>query len=260
MPTILAIGMIAFLIANVAHEGLGHGGACLLVGGRPIAVSSAWFDGDTTGLGPWASRVESAGGTVANLLLGSLLLGLLRARAPRTAHGYYLLWLTAIVNLFQGGGYLATSPLFGFGDWGAFLRGLEPVLPWKLGLTLLGCALYFSTLVLGARTLAPLVAGPESASIARRLCYWPYFVIGGGVFALAAAFNPLGRVMVVSSVLAHLGGCAWLVWLPEWVRVPGATPGLGPLTRHRGYLFAGALAFVICVFVLGPSIPLGPPR
>lgn len=45
--TILAIGIISFIIKNVLHEALGHGGACFLVGGTPLVLSSAHFDCDT---------------------------------------------------------------------------------------------------------------------------------------------------------------------------------------------------------------------
>ena len=84
-----------------------------------------------------------------------------------------------------------------------------------------------------------------------------YLVVGGGVFSLAAAFNPHGPAFMLTSALAHLGGCAWLVWLPEWVRTDAQTGDtLGPLSRHRGFLVAGALAALVCVLVLGPGVSL----
>ena len=33
--TVGAIAVVAYSVGNVVHEGLGHGGACVLVGGRP---------------------------------------------------------------------------------------------------------------------------------------------------------------------------------------------------------------------------------
>ena len=32
------------MLGNVLHEGAGHGGACLLVGGKPLALSSVYFE------------------------------------------------------------------------------------------------------------------------------------------------------------------------------------------------------------------------
>ena len=49
-PTLAAIAVVAFALANLAHEGMGHGGACLLAGGRALALSAIHFDGD---LGGW---------------------------------------------------------------------------------------------------------------------------------------------------------------------------------------------------------------
>ena len=34
------IGIIAYILANVVHEGLGHGGACLITGGRPLLITT----------------------------------------------------------------------------------------------------------------------------------------------------------------------------------------------------------------------------
>lgn len=45
--TILAIGIILFILKNVIHEALGHGSVCLLAGGTPLVLSSAHFDCDT---------------------------------------------------------------------------------------------------------------------------------------------------------------------------------------------------------------------
>ena len=37
--TIAGIALIAYILASVLHEGVGHGGACLATGGKPIMVS-----------------------------------------------------------------------------------------------------------------------------------------------------------------------------------------------------------------------------
>jgi hypothetical protein len=246
--------MLAMLLSNVTHEGLGHGGACLLVGGRPTALSSAWLESDLSGVSAWGQRAEAAGGTLANVLLGAILMGWLHVRRPATAQAYYFVWLAAVVNLLQGGGYLLTSPFFGFGDWKAFLAGLEPQLVWKVGLTSVGLAISCVALWAGVRSLTPLLpASGEAKRVARLLAWLPYLVIGGGVFTLAAALNPLGPGFMLTTALAHLGGCAWLAWLPEWVR-PGTVPGaLGAPRPSRGWRVAGAIA-LLAVFALGRGV------
>ena len=111
LVTLAAIGVVAYLTANLVHEGLGHGGACLLVGGKAKAISSAWFECEIVGVSPWGQRAVKAAGTVAKLLVGSgAALALVRLR-PRGAHVYYALWLLAMANLFPATGYLMVSPL-----------------------------------------------------------------------------------------------------------------------------------------------------
>lgn len=255
--TVAAIGMVAYLIANVVHEGVGHGGTCLLVGGRAEAVSSAWFDGDLAAVGPWGQRAVRAGGTVANLLVGGGAALLLARLRPRGAHSYYALWLVAMANLFPGSGYLMVSPFGNFGDWKEFVKGLPHPLAWRIGLTLLGAACGLLVLRAGSRLLHPLVGSGDEKLRQRRarpLAWVPYLVAGGLVFPLAALLNPYGKGFVFSTLLAHLGGSAWLAWLPEWLKAaPGdeAPPVLG---RHRGWIAAGIAATVIVVAVLGPGI------
>ncbi len=70
--TIAAISFLAYAISNVLHEGLGHGGACLVVGGKARGLSSTYFDCDTAGLPGWAVRLISAGGTLANLVVAAV--------------------------------------------------------------------------------------------------------------------------------------------------------------------------------------------
>jgi hypothetical protein len=59
-----AIGILAYMLGNVLHEGAGHGGACLLVGAKPLVLSSVHFECSLD------SRLVMAGGTLVNLLAG----------------------------------------------------------------------------------------------------------------------------------------------------------------------------------------------
>ena len=59
--TVGAIAILAYMLGNVLHEGLGHGGACLLVGAKPLVLSSVHFECSAD------SRLVMAGGTLVNL-------------------------------------------------------------------------------------------------------------------------------------------------------------------------------------------------
>jgi hypothetical protein len=42
--TIVAIAIVATVIADFIHEGLGHGGMCAATGGQPLALSTVYFE------------------------------------------------------------------------------------------------------------------------------------------------------------------------------------------------------------------------
>jgi hypothetical protein len=66
--TVGSVGILAYMLGNVLHEGVGHGGACLLVGAQPLVLSSVHFECSVD------SRLVMAGGTVMNLLSGACFL------------------------------------------------------------------------------------------------------------------------------------------------------------------------------------------
>lgn len=252
--------MIAYLLKNVIHEGLGHGGACLLVGGKPIAISSAWWNGDYSGVGRWGRRGVNAGGTVANLLVGGGLVAVWpRIREIGSARPVlvYFLWLLLVLNLMSGGGYMMVDPIGGFGDWTSFLEGLEPALPLRASIIAVGIAVSVFALLYGRRTIEPFLGVTDRKRRLRILCWGPYF-IGGIAFPLSAAFNPEGRVFVITTALATLGGTAWLAWfLPFIADKPpnGASDERLGVPRSHGWMAAGLGALLFTLFVLGPSIP-----
>src|SRR2546425_243994 len=41
--TVIAIAVVAYGVVSIVHEGLGHGGACLAMGGQPQLVTSMQF-------------------------------------------------------------------------------------------------------------------------------------------------------------------------------------------------------------------------
>src|SRR5204863_5192488 len=105
--TVIAIATLAYTIANVVHEGLGHGGAVLLLGARPTMFNAIFFTYDESTASTTAQRLISAGGSIANLLVGLPLLALL-ARIRSTRWRYFL-WLFAAVNILTAFGYFLFS-------------------------------------------------------------------------------------------------------------------------------------------------------
>ncbi|MEI9904062.1 MAG: hypothetical protein WDN06_08795 [Asticcacaulis sp.] len=83
LPTVAGIAALAYVLTTLCHEGLGHGGACVLVGGHPTAWGAYYFDCDEDGLPSLAGRIVAAAGSTVNLIL-AVILGLNGRRRRQT--------------------------------------------------------------------------------------------------------------------------------------------------------------------------------
>ena len=262
IPTILAISALAYTVANMVHEGLGHGGMCLLVGARPSVLNAIFFEYDEHTANLFQQRWISAGGSLANVIVGLPLVWALRNARPSAATPRYFLWLFAAVNLLTAFGYLLYSGVGGIGDWAHVVEGLGSPLLFRGGMSLLGGILYF---VVAPRLLMPPLdpfLGRDQAlraARAKRLCLLPYFA-GGVSLVLAGLLNPYGiKIVLISAAAAAFGGTSLLAWYPSRTREPTpGTPDL-PLSIGRGWVWIVAGALVLCFFVLvlGPGVRLG---
>jgi hypothetical protein len=252
--TIASIAAVAYMLGNILHEGLGHGGACLLSGGRPLVLSSVHFECSAD------TRLVMAGGTLVNLLAGALffILGRLVSREyPRLK---FFLWLAMAVNLFAGTGYFLFSGIGGIGDWSDFIRGLGPQVPLRITLTALGVVTYAAAARVNLMELRPFIGSDQQRySRASRMLAVAYFT-GGIVMCVAGAFNPKGAILIlISAAASTFGGSSGLLWATQWLKSESMVP-LGsvetPIVIQRSWrwtVLAGAVAGIF-VFVLGPSI------
>jgi hypothetical protein len=261
--TLVAISALAYALANVVHEGLGHGGACLLLGARPTMFNAIFFSYDESTASDAAQRAISAAGSVVNVVVGLSVLGWLRGRASLSSRWRYFLWLFATVNLLTAFGYPLYSGIGGIGDWARVIAGARPVWLFRLALTVVGAGLYF---VAAPRLLMPaldpfLGRDPDArVARARRLSLLPYFT-GAATLIAAGLLNPLGmKIVLISAAAASLGGTSLLAWYPATPRAPSSQtidPPLG-ITRSFPWISAAALAIALYVLVLGPGIGSSP--
>ena len=180
LPTVGAIALIAMCLVTFDHEGLGHGGACLALGGHVELLSSALFRCDL------ASPAIDAAGPLANLLLGLAALALRRfVPAERAGRRLFLILVTAF-SLFWEGGYLVQAMLLKDGDLYFALRDLlrGPDLWWRGVGAALGVLVYGGATVVASRALAGLWPDLALARRAARTA-WLVAVVGA---ALAASF------------------------------------------------------------------------
>jgi hypothetical protein len=171
--TIVAIAIVATVIADFIHEGLGHGGMCVATGGQPLVLSTAHFECSAD------TRLVAAAGTLANLAVGTLSWVAIRA-VKQFPPWRYFFWLLMTLNLFGVGGYFLFSGVGNIGDWAAVVAGWQPAWAWRVGLAALGIVTYFFLFVpLSLRELRPFLGkgreGPRAAGSpvhARALSHW----------------------------------------------------------------------------------------
>jgi hypothetical protein len=257
--TLIAIAVLAYAIADVAHEGVGHGGACLLVGCKPHLLTTMQFDGDASQLPPSASRIIAAGGSIVNLLLagiGALLLRRASIDRPRT---WLFLWLLTSVSLFQATGYLLFSGVGNVGDWVVVTEGLPGGIAWKFGLIAIGGLSYWLAVRWSMRRLGVHLReqSPSRAREAYRYTLTVYLT--GAVLAIVAGmFDPLAQaIILISGVAASMGGTSGLAWGPQLLRDPKFAPTLQPLAvlqRDWRWIVLGLVTAAVFVLVLGPGL------
>ena len=256
--TLVAIAIVAYALANMVHEGLGHGGTCVAVGGRLTALSAVHASCAVEDRGLLAASAVAAAGTLANLLAGATAWLLLRSHGARLTSWRYFLWLFMTLNLLQAAGYWLFSGVANVGDWAQLVAGFEPRWPYRALLAILGAAGYWAAIVLGLRTLNPLVGdGPDRLRRARTLSLVPYLA-GGALYVAAGALNPVSPLLVlISAAAASFGGASALAWMTELLRRPEyRAPGGAPLAINRSWAWmvvAGTMALVF-VAILGPGL------
>jgi hypothetical protein len=258
LATIIAISTLAYALANVVHEGIGHGGACLLFGARPTMFNAIFFNYDETTASDFAQRAISAAGSVANVCVGLPLVAMLGKRTHLSPHWRYFLWLFGAVNLLTAFGYLLYSGIGGIGDWARVIDGARPAIAVRLALVVAGGWLYF---VVAPQLLMPpldpfLGRDPEGrVARARRLSLIPYLT-GGCTLIAAGLLNPLGmKIVLISAAAASFGGTSLLAWYPAIPRAPlVSTDAPLDLPRSVAWIVAATIAMAIFVLVLGRGI------
>ena len=255
-PTLVAITLVVYALSTVLHEGIGHGGACLLMGDQPRVVSTVQFECSRD------TRLVMAGGTLANLLAGLICLLLLERfrHAPTTLR--YFLWLSMTINLLRAAGYVLYSGVGNIGDWSDFIMGLGAPWIWRAGMIVVGTASYWMFIRLSLTELLPFIGAGDGGRVMRahRLTLDPY--LAGGVFeCVAAMFNPVGILLVaLSAAAAAFGGGSGLAWMSHLLNgrmfPEGAAARPVEIGRSWAWIACAAVVAVVYIGILGPGVRL----
>jgi hypothetical protein len=238
--TIIGMAVIASATATLLHEGLGHGVTAWLRGDIPTELTSTHLSAMR------ADRLVDAGGTIVNLIVGTLALFASRNSGDR-ANIRYFFWILAALNLLPGAGYFLFSGIFGFGDWNEVIHGLPHQFLIRLVMTLLGAVLYFFVVKQLAIAVRPFVSPEQSYNVVGRLPY-----LAACIFScVAGVLDPLGiKLLLVSTIPAAFGGSSGLMWADNLM--PSSVPPQ-PLVVHRApaWWFAAAIIGLPYIYILG---------
>ncbi len=246
------MAVLAFILADVAHEVVGHGIGFLLAGGRSgILTTTRLIETQRLGVsGGIAFDLAGPGGNLACAAAAWILLHRIGTSDFRTG---LLLWLTMAFNLFWAFGYLLFGGIFGKGDWLTLVQGWP--YPWlcRIGLALAGLLLYRRTISFLGSELSAIHAG----QIDGRSFIFTSYMAGGLIACAGAVFDPRGPFEILNSgALSSFGAAVGLLALPgRWsaiARLSPATPVSG--RRSVTWIVLAAIAAAIYIAILGPGI------
>ena len=250
--TICAISLLAGMLANVLHEGLGHAATALLTGAKSGVLSTVAWSSDVD------TRLVAAGGTLANLAAGAIFWLALRNAKNASARLRFFLLMSLAFNLFAGTGYFFFSGVTNFGDWAVVIAGLQPHWLWRTLLVLTGITSYYGAVLLVGTGLVRYVGAPRNQPHRLwTLTFIPY--VSSVLLSAAAGFmNPIGIQLVWQSALPGAAGAdSGLLWLRYYIP-KGTVPERRSdgIERNYPWIIVATILSLVFVFVLGRGIAL----
>ena len=259
--TVIALSMLAYTLAVVLHEHLGHALACVSLGGHPAELGAYYVDCQYANMPDLSIRLVALAGPIISLITGALGL-LILDRIPRgSAHLRYWAWLFGTISLMTATGYLLFSGFTGLGDFGTSRDGAlylaRPEWLWRLASSVIGAAGYALVIYLSLRKMDKLIGGEGIARVAhaQKLSLTSYLT--GTVMAVLIGFlNPHGIVIVlVSAAASTLGGTSGLAWMMQMLNRKKALSE-APLRLERSWFWVGLgfLVTILYAIILGPTL------
>jgi hypothetical protein len=259
-PTLVTVSAVAWAVANVFHEIVGHAGAAVVLGIPVRAVSTTTFYVEWDAIESAAQdQIINAAATPVNLLTGALALMLLRRVGVKSAAWRYFLWLFAVVSFTMATWNLVTIPLLGAGDWGEVAESLSHPGLWTAGVVAVGVVVAIVGYCLPLRLFVPDLG--DRPGLRHKITFVPVvtMIVVQTLSVLASPFAtaPAEANHLLVSVFAYAHLIVWAVLVNRGVG-PRTPRPVDDLTLHRspGWLATGAVAVIVFVAVLGPG--LGP--
>ncbi|HEY3812792.1 MAG TPA: hypothetical protein VGL66_06165 [Caulobacteraceae bacterium] len=239
LPTVLALGLLAAAMTTTAHEAVGHGGFCLLHGGRITQLTSVYFQ-----CKPAMDGVAAAG-PIGNLT-AALIAWLIRRMVP-AAHARLRLLLVFVTafSLFWEAGYVIHAMIHDEGDWVFAARELfgRPEQPWRIGGIVLGIILYAVGILAMRRAMRPY----ERVGALLR---WGW--LAGSTGAVIASLAYTKDHAAIGQAALEVGAASWPMILLSF-RIP--TDQSAPaITRSWAWIGAAVILYAVFVATLGRGL------
>jgi hypothetical protein len=247
--TLAAVGALACVAADMVHEAVGHGTVSWLMADPILSLSTVAIQTSHP------SRLVSAAGTTANLLVGVFSLLLLR-RIRRLTPSSYFLWVFGAFNLFNVG-YLVASACMNSGDWANVIAGLSPPWLWRCLLGLLGIIFYILSVRWVASFAIDFVNHRQVAIGDSRRFVWPAYLSAGAVLTVASIFNPISpSLILVSGLGASFGLNCGFLFLPRIIAGKATYHGVGEgrIPFSTFWLIVSVFISGLFIGILGPGI------
>ena len=256
--TLIALGVLAFALADVTHEALGHGLATLAVGGKAVLLTTCYFNSS----GPYSRWIPAAGGLM-NVLVGLGSFVVLRFFPRLSPPSRYFLVLAAAFNLFFAFGYPAYSGIACFGDWAAVISGLAPQWLWRMLLVAIAVVGYYGSMKMLVTVIAPFAGsvgrpagGPPDKARLQRITLIPY-VAAMVLACMAGAMNPGGWRTMLTAGLPAAAAAFGLTQMDHFVEQGWSALSqetIQPIQRSLVCIMIAVIVFILFIAVLGPGI------
>jgi hypothetical protein len=257
--TVCSIAVLAFIVADMAHEGAGHIFGFFLAGGKSGLLTTTRLT-EWIALGDLQWRVFDLGGPAGNLVFAALAWVILRLVRRRPVQLQFFLWLVMAFSLFWAFGYMIYCGVTGRGDWMALIQGTRFLWPGRILFVLLGILLYRSSIRLLATELRLIIPLDDSNGGSRisRLMLISY--ISGGLIACAgASLDPRGAMEILrSGALSSFGAAVGLFYVRGiflCLPVP-PNPSESAITRDLPWILAALAGAIYFIGILGPGIQI----
>lgn len=245
--TVAAIGLLAMCVVTFDHEAMGHGGACLALHGRILALSSSVFRCDQS------SGLIDAAGPLTNILCGLIALAVRWVVPLRSIKLRLFLVMVAAFSFFWEGGYLIHAMHRQDGDLYLFARWwLGTLTVWQRWIgAALGLALYLLSARLTAQALrAQWPEAKKARSVARTV--WLSAAMGAALaaFAYTGGVNGDLRDAVLEIAVASFP----LLFIPLRSGQPSDGHPVAAIARSYPVIILAVVVYAAFVATLGRGL------